>query len=274
MDVSVTATLYAAYAAVPAARLRSDSVSEAGLARNAQFSALAEGSLAGAGRHQNPLPVGELQARLAAMAALQAAHNRRVHPQWERQGHAYYRAVWVECAELLEHYGWKWWKRQAPDLEQVKLEVVDIWHFGLSELIRAGVAPPALAARFHAALRAPPPADFRLAVEALAAASLRTAAFDLEAFVAVTRALPLGFDELFEMYVAKNVLNTFRQQHGYREGRYRKRWQGREDNEHLAELIRTMDAAAADFPQALAGALAARYAASGQAAGSGGAPAD
>ena len=208
-----------------------------------------------------PPPVGELAARLAAMAALQAAHNRRVHPQWERQGHAYYRAVWVECAELLEHFGWKWWKRQAPDIEQAKLEVVDIWHFGLSELIRAGAVGPALAERFHAALSAPPAADFRGAVEALAAASLRTQGFDLEAFAAVTRALPLGFNELFETYVAKNVLNTFRQQHGYGEGRYRKRWQGREDNEHLAELMRSMDTAAADFPQALAEALAARYAA-------------
>ena len=27
---------------------------------------------------------------------------------------------------------------QSADLEQVKLEIVDIWHFGLSELIRDG----------------------------------------------------------------------------------------------------------------------------------------
>ena len=34
-----------------------------------------------------------------------------------------------ECSELLDHYGWKWWKHQATDLDQVKLEIVDIWHF-------------------------------------------------------------------------------------------------------------------------------------------------
>ena len=72
------------------------------------------------------------------MAELQDALNVNVHPQWRDQGHAYYRAIWVECAELLDHYGWKWWKHQHTDLEQVKLEIVDIWHFGLSQLIREG----------------------------------------------------------------------------------------------------------------------------------------
>jgi len=43
---------------------------------------------------------------------------------------------------------------------------------------------------------------------------------------------------LFEMYVAKNVLNKFRQDHGYKEGSYHKVWNGREDNEVLAEIIR------------------------------------
>ena len=80
--------------------------------------------------------------RLAAMAKMQQDHNRLVHPQWASQGHAYYRAVWVECAELLDHFGWKWWKKQDADLDQVKLEIVDIWHFGLSELLRAKQVDP------------------------------------------------------------------------------------------------------------------------------------
>lgn len=200
--------------------------------------------------------------RLAIMADLQERHNLRVHPQWIRQGHDYYRAVWVECAELLDHYGWKWWKRQEANMDQVRLEIVDIWHFGLSELIRSGAAGGCLAHRLQAALERQPPADFRCAVEALAAACLRTRAFDLDAFAGVLLALPLDFDELYEMYVAKNVLNMFRQQHGYQSGEYRKVWSGREDNEHLVELTRSMDTDAESFPADLAAALATRYAAS------------
>ena len=214
----------------------------------------------GMNKRSGGVDAAQLGARLTIMAAMQERHNCHVHPDWKRQGHAYYRAVWVECAELLDHYGWKWWKRQAADIEQAKLEVVDIWHFGLSELIRAGEPPEQVAIRLRAALSRPVPADFRLAVEALAGASLRARAFDLDAFVGVMRALPLGWDELYETYVAKNVLNTFRQEHGYREGRYRKLWDGREDNEHLVELTRGLDAAAPDFPEALTNALTARYA--------------
>ena len=37
----------------------------------------------------------------------------------------------------MEHYGgWKWWKKDTPDMEQVLLEIVDIWHFGMSCLLQ------------------------------------------------------------------------------------------------------------------------------------------
>ena len=72
---------------------------------------------------------------LNAMAAMQEEHNKQVHPDWRENGYAYYRAIWVECAEMLDHFGWKWWKKQDADIDQVKLELVDIWHFGLSEML-------------------------------------------------------------------------------------------------------------------------------------------
>ena len=198
--------------------------------------------------------------QLAAMAEMQERHNRLVHPQWASQGHEYYRAVWVECAELLDHFGWKWWKKPSADIDQAKLEIVDIWHFGLSELIRANQVNRELAARLKSALSNQDQQDFRLAVERLALASLATRQFDLDAFAAVMRSLPLGFDELYRLYIGKNVLNAFRQEHGYKEGSYRKRWQGREDNEHLMDILRELDSDAADFAERVSRALAERYA--------------
>ena len=206
----------------------------------------------------------DLIRQLLWMRALQDRHNQQIHPDWRGQEHDYYRAVWIECAELLEHYGWKWWKRQTADMEQVRIEVVDIWHFGLSEIIRSGLPTHMLARRIEAALALPPPPDVRVAVEALVVGTLRYRMFDLEAFCGVLLSLPLDFNELYETYVAKNVLNTFRQTHGYQEGVYRKIWAGREDNAHLADLLRDMDSASDDFPTALAAALEARYAATDQ----------
>ncbi len=207
----------------------------------------------------------QIAEQLAAMAQLQDSLNRNVHAAWRTQGHQYYRAIWVECAELLDHFGWKWWKHQRPDLDQVKLEIVDIWHFGLSELIRdgsvdAGHIDARVVAAFAQRQRPPQPGDFRDAVETLAQQTLAQRGFPVAAFVDVMAALPIDLDELFRIYVGKNVLNVFRQANGYQSGTYVKVWQGREDNEHLFELVGTLDAASSAFFDDLYRALEARYA--------------
>ena len=71
--------------------------------------------------------------------------------------------------------------------------------------------------------------------------------------------LPMSLTELFRLYVGKNVLNNFRQEHGYKTGEYLKLWSGREDNEHLIEILEALDCAADDVPKALYGELESRY---------------
>lgn len=204
------------------------------------------------------------RAMLDTMAGMQEAHNRQVHPDWREQGYPYYRAVWVECAELLDHFGWKWWKHQPPDPEQVKLEVVDIWHFGLSDLLRDGAVADDVAERLMAVndTETGDAEAFRLAVEDLARQTLADRAFALRPFVAVLESLPMALPELFRLYVGKNVLNHFRQDNGYRSGAYRKTWHDREDNVHLVELLDRLDCTPEAMPDRLYRALAERYAGS------------
>jgi dimeric dUTPase (all-alpha-NTP-PPase superfamily) len=167
----------------------------------------------------------------------------------------------VECAELLDHFGWKWWKHQQPELDQVKLEVVDIWHFGLSDLMRADALGPEVAPRLAAVDGTRPTGaeDFRMAVEQLAQQTLSDRLFAFDPFVAVLETLPMPVDELFRLYVGKNVLNHFRQDHGYKSGEYRKLWNGREDNAHLVELLDELGGPADTVPDRLYEALAGRY---------------
>jgi len=200
---------------------------------------------------------------LRTMASMQVEHNVQVHPEWRIQGYEYYRAIWVECAEMLDHFGWKWWKQQHADLAQVKLELVDIWHFGLSELIRAGALIDEVGVELSrvTADAAPDPEAFRCAIEALAQSSLQSKSFELGAFIDSMRTLPMSYAELYGMYIGKNVLNQFRQNHGYQTGEYKKLWQGREDNEHLVELLATMTVESVELPQHLYAALNERYAA-------------
>jgi dimeric dUTPase (all-alpha-NTP-PPase superfamily) len=203
----------------------------------------------------------EAQDMLQTMARMQEDHNRQVHPEWRTQEYPYYRAVWVECAELLDHFGWKWWKHQSPDADQVKLEVVDIWHFGLSDLMRADAVTESVTRSLMAVSdeAGGHTERFRLAVEGLAQQTLRDRLFAMEPFVAVLESLPMTLPELFRLYVGKNVLNHFRQDHGYKSGSYHKTWHGREDNAHLVELLETMDVAPAQVPEHLYDALRQRY---------------
>lgn len=197
---------------------------------------------------------------VATMARMQIAHNEQVHREWRTQGYAYHRAIWIECAELLDHYGWKWWKHQELDLDQVRLELVDIWHFGLSDLLRAGVSEAEIAGQFAQLTPSPgSPDDFRDAVESFALATGQAQRFDLAAFLVVLRCLPMSLTETFELYVGKNVLNHFRQDHGYKSGDYRKLWNGREDNVHLMEALAGLDCTPDKVPDALYAVLAERY---------------
>ena len=195
------------------------------------------------------------------MLTMQDSMNTRVHPQWIEQNFEWYRAAWIECGELIEHYGYKWWKKQEPDMPQVQLEVIDIWHFGLSALFEAGKPIEVMAAEIEAELAAytPTGAGVREATESLAQHCLETRGFSPSRFWDLMLASGLDFDALYSAYVGKNVLNFFRQDHGYKEGTYVKNWAGREDNEHLVDLVADLDKSAEDFADQVYRALKTRY---------------
>ena len=71
----------------------------------------------------------------ATMFELQAMMNSKVDPNWITARYPYLRAVAIEGAEAIEHHGWKWWKKQNKDLAQLQMELIDIWHFFLSEIL-------------------------------------------------------------------------------------------------------------------------------------------
>ena len=198
---------------------------------------------------------------LVNMLTMQHNMNCRVHENWIDQNFEWYRAAWIECGELIEHFGYKWWKKQEADLEQVRLEVIDIWHFGLSALFRDGKDIEQIAGEIEAELIAYDPRGLgvREATEALALDSLQTKSFSPSRFWDLMLANCLDFDTLYSAYVGKNLLNFFRQDNGYKEGTYVKNWAGREDNEHLVDLVEPLDKNAGDFADQVYQALQQRY---------------
>ena len=194
------------------------------------------------------------------MLEMQDAMNARVNPDWRNADNAWYRAIWTECAEMLDHYGWKWWKHQRPDLEQVRLELVDIMHFAMSDYLLQHEDMELVAARIESEMSRPGEGDeIREAIERMAQSTIANRSMHYSDFARVMQLIDFEFDELYRHYVGKNVLNFFRQDHGYKEGSYVKQWQGREDNEHLSELLSQLDSGSEDFREQVYRGLAERY---------------
>lgn len=200
------------------------------------------------------------QNQISQMLTMQDAMNSRISDTWRTNGYEWYRAIWVECAEMLDHHGWKWWKHQEIDVPQVQLELVDIFHFGLSLRLMSGDSVDDIAKKLAQELTLQTTeSDFKIALENLAASAVSKKTFDAIALADCMRLMNMDLDELFRQYVGKNTLNFFRQDHGYKEGTYIKVWQDKEDNEVLATLVNTLDVNAVDFQQQLYAALKEKY---------------
>ena len=200
------------------------------------------------------------QNQIKQMLTMQDAMNSRVSETWRENGYEWYRAIWVECAEMLDHHGWKWWKHQEIDIAQVQLELVDIFHFGLSLRLMTGATVESITDTLAVELtQSSGEKDFKIALENLASTAVSNKSFDAIALADCMRLMNMDLDELFRQYVGKNTLNFFRQDHGYKEGSYIKIWNSEEDNEVLAKLVNSLDASASDFQQQLYAALEEKY---------------
>lgn len=200
------------------------------------------------------------QRQISQMLTMQDAMNSRVSDTWRDNNYEWYRAIWVECAEMLDHHGWKWWKHQEIDVAQVQLELVDIFHFGLSLRLMAGDSVDQISQALALELtQGSAEGDFKIALENLASDAVTNKAFNANAFTDCMRLMDMDLDELFRQYVGKNTLNFFRQDHGYKDGTYIKIWHGEEDNEVLAQLVNKLDASADNFQQQLYAALEEKY---------------
>lgn len=212
------------------------------------------------------------QARV--MLALQSRMNSKVEPEWVKVRFPYLRAVVIEGAEAIEHHGWKWWKRQHCDMAQLQMEIVDIWHFILSELLIDTGDDQELAAqnlllvasgegtassvKFDGVDYDLSTLDLLAKLELLIGISVARRV-ELGLFKSLMLNCELNWDSLFRQYVSKNVLNFFRQDNGYKEGTYRKSWRGREDNEHLVEIMESLNSEDSRYPDLLYNALNERY---------------
>jgi len=163
------------------------------------------------------------------------------------------RCVYMECAEMIDSFGWKHWKSiaQPTDYANLQIEIVDVWHFIMSLILEDGIyregesfeqmAEWMSKTQGYSELCSAKEGEFAsdealmLKIEILMRHALSPAIDgDLvtiaDDFFKLAAMGGLGLDLLYRLYVGKNILNQFRQDHGYKEGHYIKVWNGEEDN--------------------------------------------
>lgn len=156
------------------------------------------------------------------------------------------RCSWMEMAEFIESFDWKHWKKGKEDIENAKVELVDILHFLTSQLIveeyqslkyletneekKLNDIFNNLSHRWNTVFLLTD--SFNNNEELLDLADLFVSGmFDekisditLIIFARMCIILDLEPTELYKRYMVKNILNQFRQEHGYAEGTYIKNW--------------------------------------------------
>ena len=163
------------------------------------------------------------------------------------------RCIYIEAAELIDSYPWKHWKdiNALPNYENIKVELVDIWHFVMSEILRVNkleynFSLKELSIKIEDAifnLATTKESDFYKEIEAVESFIGKLFCnFEIidftKSFFELCYKLGLDFDSLYNLYIGKNILNKFRQDNGYKEGSYIKVWNGKEDNIIMQEILK------------------------------------
>ena len=167
------------------------------------------------------------------------------------------RCIYLEAAELVESYPWKHWKNidSSPDYANIKIEIVDIWHFVMSETLRL-YKIDALGSIEDIARVVSKMEGFEAFQDEDAKSELNTyeeielveemikilfCNTDINmliiSFLNMSSQLNLKLPELYKLYIGKNILNKFRQDNGYKEGLYIKIWDEKEDNVVMQSIL-------------------------------------
>lgn len=169
------------------------------------------------------------------------------------------RCIYMEVSELVDSTPWKHWKNinSVSDVNNIHIELVDIWHFLMSYILKEFNIPKSVSlVNTHCIYEAKKYSEINSKEIVEEAEKLSYIAFailtkNIPTFSGVDRFIDqffrcckisgLSFMGLQKLYIGKNCLNQFRQDNGYKEGYYKKDWNGIEDNVVMMKIINNME---------------------------------
>ena len=144
---------------------------------------------------------------------------------------------------------YKHWKNLDGDVDwnNLKIEIVDVWHFIISRVIEIlGIDMGKEMFLYTLPTYVEnntKPIDYLKTVKCLEDLTEVTFTKSFSAgalilnFSKVMNSVHMDINELYTLYVIKNVLNMFRQDNGYKDGSYVKVIDGEEDNVHICRIF-------------------------------------
>ena len=175
-------------------------------------------------------------------------NEKTIGESWHLKGLNFRRHVMLEGAELMNSMKTKWWKDEKIDVNNARLEVIDMLHFALSIHIEEG-HPNASVNRDYVLhigslkdVDGIDNNDVLMEVEdtMLACLTIESGSEILSKVFSLCGTLHMDDDDILKLYLGKGVLNRFRQDHGYKDGSYEKMWNGEEDNVYMMHVIDDM----------------------------------
>lgn len=167
-----------------------------------------------------------------------------------------------ELGEAMESTPYPHWRHlnDPSDIDNMKTELIDAWHFLMSAIIEyhANVMSEidfdgimGMVEKYiieYSIIEKYDMETFLEALEKFTYISLK-AKYEPESlefslisaikhFFEMCQIVEMNFNELHMRYMLKNMLNFFRQEHGYREGTYMKVIDGIEDNKRLVDIYK------------------------------------
>lgn len=145
-------------------------------------------------------------------------------------------AIIAESGELLDSLGYKWWKKVVPDMENVKVEAIDLLHFVISDTIQMIYNHNNLNIALYETINMFKTSFLDLGINSSYTLEQQVSQLNLNSFgrfitmKQIFNHLNMSNEDVYIAYIVKNCLNKFRQDNGYKDGSYIKDWNGKEDN--------------------------------------------
>lgn len=163
----------------------------------------------------------------------------------------WYTAMLLEGGEAVDSTPWKHWKSidATTDIENLQIEIVDIFHFLMSQLIVSKGIEESKNMILSNLEKSNSNEEFDFkkfnkSAKEFMFLVLQTDLYGVDndakivwSFVDMMERSGLKFEKLYGLYIMKNALNMIRQKNGYKEGTYIKIWNGEEDNVVLHKFL-------------------------------------